>query len=107
MFSQKIKYITAVYPENGPYKLFMVDGIIKRRIDCIKDMLDNHAKYFTKTRDGKKAEIHYVPKSKTGKAEDKYLRTDGNEILEDNLGELPIISKEQLITALRDLEARQ
>jgi len=107
MFSQKIKYITAVYPKNGPYELFVVDGVIEPRIDCIKDMLNNHTQYSTKTPDGKKAKIHLVPKSKTVKAEDKYFRTDGNEILEDNLGELPAISKEQYMSALLGLKARQ
>ena len=94
--NQIVKHITAVYPENGPYTFLEVDGNVEFHDICVGDILKNGTKYYTLTQEGERAEIHIVPSPKIVKAEKRYLRTDRNNVLADNLGELPVLDWERV-----------
>ena len=77
------QYITHVHPAGGPFTMFKVNGEPRSRQKCISD-IEAGTPYWTQSPEGDESKIHlYTVDGNT------YLRTDRNEITEDNLGELP------------------
>jgi len=90
------RLVTQVYPKNGPFTHFKVDGKFQTREQCIADIEKRWQNYWT------------CPPADTGVAGAQirvcrpegtflaYLRTDEDEVGADNLGELPLIPANEI-----------
>jgi len=83
--------VTHVYPENGPFTHFKVDGIIQTREQCIDAIEKQGKNYWTRPSDYPKIPGAWIGVRRSKKTKLPYLRTDDNDTEADNLGTLPLI----------------
>ena len=85
--TMRVKEIRYIYKAENKIVFVVADGIAASKTKVAHEIDKGLAEYVTVSTDGvKSAPVHVVHAELT---QEPYLRTDGNETTEDNLGELP------------------